>query len=124
MRRPRINLQIPTKKREGEGAIEVTNTMGATEPVRKYLESDAGNHLLPGIVKMAAELLMDGDVDLLYGAGYGERSESRINRCNGHQTRRSDTRVGPINLEIPELCKGSYLSSPLEPRLRAERPWL
>ena len=44
--------------------MEVTNTMGAGELVRKYLESDAGSDLLAEMVKMAAELLMDADVDL------------------------------------------------------------
>jgi hypothetical protein len=42
--------------------VEVTNTMGAAELVRKYLESDAGSDLLAEMVKMAAELLMDADV--------------------------------------------------------------
>ena len=101
--------------------MEVTNTMGAAELVRKYLESDAGSDLLAEMVKMAAELLMDADVDLLCGAGYGERSEDRVNSRNGHRARRWDTRAGTINLEIPKLRKGSYLPSLLEPRRRAEQ---
>ena len=101
--------------------MEVTNTMGAGELVRKYLESDAGSDLLAEMVKMAAELLMDADVDLLCGAGYGERTENRVNSRNGHRTRRWDTRAGTINLEIPKLRKGSYLPSLLEPRRRAEQ---
>jgi putative transposase len=95
--------------------------MGAAALVRKYLESDAGNDLLAEMVKMAAELLMDADVDLLCGAGYGERSENRVNSRNGHRTRRSDTRAGTINLEILKLRKGSYLPALLEPRRRAEQ---
>ena len=43
--------------------MEVTNTMGAGELVRKYLEADTGSDLLAAMVKMAAELLMDADVD-------------------------------------------------------------
>jgi hypothetical protein len=39
--------------------VEVANTMGAAELVRKYLESDAGSDLLAEMAKMAAELLMD-----------------------------------------------------------------
>jgi Transposase, Mutator family len=80
--------------------VEVTNTMGADELVRKYLESDAGSDLLAGIVRMAAELLVDADVDLLCGAGYGERSDDRVNSRNGHRVR------------------VSYLPSLLEPRRR------
>ena len=70
---------------------------------------------------MAAELLMDADVDALCGARYGERSDARVNSRNGHRERRSDTRAGTINLEIPKLRKGSYFPSLLEPRRRAEQ---
>jgi transposase-like protein len=101
--------------------VEVTNTMGAAALLRKYLESDAGSDLLAEMVKMAAELLMDAEVDVLCNAGYGERTEDRVNSRNGHRERRWDTRAGTINLEIPKLRKGSYLPSLLEPRRRAEQ---
>jgi putative transposase len=101
--------------------VEVTNTMGAAALVRKYLESDAGSELLAEMVKMAAELLMDADIDVLCNAGYGERTEDRVNSRNGHRERRWDTRAGTINLEVPKLRKGSYLPSLLEPRRRAEQ---
>ena len=101
--------------------MEVTNTMGASALVRKYLESDAGSELLAEMVKMAAELLMDAEVDVLCNAGYGERTGDRVNSRNGHRGRRWDTRAGTINLEIPKLRKGSYLPTLLEPRRRAEQ---
>lgn len=37
--------------------MEVTNTMGAAEPLRKYLESDAGSDRLAEMVKMAPSCL-------------------------------------------------------------------
>jgi transposase-like protein len=95
--------------------------MGAAELLRKYLESPAGSDLLGEMVKMAAELLMDADVDVLCNAGYGERSEARVNSRNGHRERRWDTRAGTITLDVPKLRKGSYLPSLLEPRRRAEQ---
>ena len=101
--------------------MEVTNTMGAAELLRKYLESPAGSDLLGEMVKMAAELLMDADVDMLCNAGYGERSDERVNSRNGHRQRRWDTRAGTISLEIPKLRKGSYMPSLLEPRRRTEQ---
>lgn len=101
--------------------MEVTNTMGATELLRKYLESPAGSDLLAEMVKMAAELLMDADVDVLCNASYGERSPERVNSRNGHRERRWDTRAGTISLEVPKLRKGSYLPALLEPRRRAEQ---
>ena len=70
--------------------MEVTNTMSAAELLRKYLESPAGSDLLAEMVKMAAELLMDADVDILCGAGYGERTPERVNSRNGHRERRWD----------------------------------
>jgi len=101
--------------------VEVTNTMGAAALVRKYLESDAGSDLLAEMVKMTAELLMDAEVDVACNAGYGERTEERVNSRNGHRERRWDTRAGTITLEIPKLRKGSYMPSLLEPRRRAEQ---
>jgi len=101
--------------------VEVTNTMNAAELLRKYLESPAGSDLLAEMVKMAAELLMDADVDILCGAGYGERTPERVNSRNGHRERRWDTRAGTVMLDVPKLRRGSYLPSLLEPRRRAEQ---
>jgi transposase-like protein len=101
--------------------VEVNNTMGAAELLRKYLESPAGSDLLAEMVKMAAELLMDADVDVLCNASYGERSADRVNSRNGHRERRWDTRAGTILLDVPKLRRGSYLPSLLEPRRRVEQ---
>ena len=101
--------------------MDATNTVGAAELVRKYLESDAGSDLLAEMVKMAAELLMDADVDAICNAGYGERTPDRLNSRNGHRLRRWDTRAGTVTLEVPKLRKGSYMPSLLEPRRRAEQ---
>jgi transposase-like protein len=101
--------------------VTANNNMGAAELLRKYLESPAGSDLLGEMVKMAAELLMDADVDVLCNAGYGERSDDRVNSRNGHRERRWDTRAGTISLDIPKLRRGTYLPSLLEPRRRAEQ---
>jgi putative transposase len=101
--------------------VDVSNTMGVHGLVRKYLESDAGSELLGEMVKTAAELLMDAEVDQLRGAGDGERSESRLNSRNGHAKRRSDTTAGTIEPEVPKLRRGFYFPSLLEPRRRAEQ---
>jgi hypothetical protein len=52
--------------------------MGAAELLRKYLESPAGSDLLGEMVKMAAELLMDADVDVIATLRAGGRQVSRI----------------------------------------------
>jgi transposase-like protein len=101
--------------------VTVNNTIGAAELLRKYLESPAGSNLLGEMVKMAAELLMDADVDVLCNAGYGERSDDRENSRNGHRARRWDTRAGTISLDVPKLRHGSYMPGLLEPRRRVEQ---
>jgi len=116
----RINLQT-LRRNEGEDAMTVNNTIGAAELLRKYLESPAGSNLLGEMVKMAAELLMDADVDVLCNAGYGERTDARENSRNGHRGRRWDTRAGTISLDVPKLRHGSYMPGLLEPRRRVEQ---
>jgi hypothetical protein len=41
--------------------VTANNNMGAAELLRKYVDSPAGLDLLAEMVKMVAELLMDGD---------------------------------------------------------------
>jgi len=103
--------------------VEVTNTMGAGELVRKYLESDAGSDLLAEMVKMAAELLMDADVDLLCGAAYGERTESRVNSRNGHRSRRWDTRAGTIDLRSPSCARAATCLPSSSRAAEPNKPW-
>ena len=44
----RVNLQVPTKEREGEDAVEVPTNMDALDWLRKHLDAD-GSDLLPRI---------------------------------------------------------------------------
>ncbi len=52
--------------------------------------------------------LMSAEADTICGAGYGERSEERVNSRNGYRHRDFDTRVGTIDVAIPKLRSGSY----------------
>ena len=75
-------------------------------------------------VAVLAEAVMEAEVAAQVGAGYGERSETRLTRRNGYRPRRWDTRAGSIELQIPKLRQGSYFPALLEPRRRAERALL
>ena len=75
-------------------------------------------------VAVLAEAVMEAEVAVQVGAGYGERSETRLTRRNGYRPRRWDTRAGSIELQIPKLRQGSYFPALLEPRRRAERALL
>jgi len=89
--------------------------------LRKHLDGD-GSDVIREMIKTFAEQLMSAEADVLCGAGYGERSEERVNSRNGYRSRTFDTRAGTIVLDIPKLRSGSYFPDWLvEPRRRAER---
>jgi putative transposase len=78
--------------------------------------------LLRRMVKTMAEALMSAEADAICGAGYGQRSEERINQRNGYRERDWDTRAGTVELAIPKLRSGSYFPEwLLERRRRAEQ---
>jgi len=78
--------------------------------------------LLRAMVKTMAEALMSAEADAICGAGYGERSDERVNRRNGYRERDWDTRAGTVELAIPKLRSGSYFPDwLLERRRRAEQ---
>ncbi|MGH2660964.1 MAG: IS256 family transposase, partial [Actinomycetota bacterium] len=92
--------------------------------LRKQVEQ-ADTDLLREMVKVFAERLMAEEADAICGAGYGERSNERVNRRNGYRGRAWDTRAGTIELALPKLREGSYFPDwLLEPRRRAERAFV
>ncbi len=103
--------------------MTVPTTIDPAGWLGKYLEGGDGDaDLARTMVKTFAETLMSAQAQALCQAGYGERSEERVNSRNGYRHRDWDTRVGTIDLAIPKLREGSY--SPdwlLVPRRRAEQ---
>jgi putative transposase len=66
--------------------------------------------------------LLSAQADAVCGAGYGERSNERVNSRNGYRHRDLDTRVGTLDVAVPKLRQGSlYPDWLLERRKRAER---
>ena len=100
--------------------MAATASIDAIEWLRKQVEAapDGLRTMLTAMVNV----LMSAEIDGLCGAGYGERSEDRVNSRNGYRSRSWDTRVGPIDLQIPKLRHGTYFPGwLLEPRRRAEK---
>jgi len=88
---------------------------------REQIDS-ASPDLLRAMVKTFADALMSAEVDAVCGAGYGERSEQRVNSRNGYRAREWDTRAGTVELAIPKLRTGSYFPDwLLQHRRRAEQ---
>src|SRR5260370_33775749 len=68
----------------------------------------ASPDMLRMMVREFAQRFMDGEVEQLCGASYGEVSQERVNSRNGYRRREWDTRAGTIELAIPKLRQGSY----------------
>ncbi len=82
----------------------------------------ASPDLLRSLMSTFLQTLMGAEADAMCGAGYGERSDERVNSRNGYRHRDFDTRVGTLDLAIPKLRQGSYFPDwLLEHRRRAER---
>jgi transposase-like protein len=77
--------------------------------------------LLREMVRAFAQKMMDAEVEVACGAGYGEVSPNRVNSRNGYRHREWDTRAGTVELAVPKLRHGSYFPSFLEHRRRAEK---
>ena len=102
--------------------MEVPTKMNPLAWLRKHIDAEEGSDTLREMIRAFAEELMDAEVDVLCGAGYGERSPERVNSRNGHRSRPSDTRAGRSTWRIPKLRSGSYFPEwLLQPRRRAER---
>lgn len=84
----------------------------------KYLTGETGDHdLARQMLATFAEALMSAQASALCEAGYGERTEERVNSRNGYRHRPWDTRVGSIDLADPEAARGHLL-----PRLAVAAP--
>ena len=83
--------------------------------------ASASPDLLREMIRGFAQKMMDAEVEVVCGAGYGEVSPQRVNSRNGYRPRDWDTRAGTVELAIPKLRHGSYFPSFLEHRRRAER---
>lgn len=78
--------------------------------------------VLQAMVRTAAQALVSAEADAMCGAGYGQRSDERVNSRDGYRVRDRDARAGRIDPAIPKLRSGSYFPAcMLAPRRRAEQ---
>jgi transposase-like protein len=59
------------------------------------------------VAEPALQILMGAGVEGLIGAGWHERTGDRVNYRNGYRERSLDTRLGSLQLRIPELRQGT-----------------
>lgn len=93
----------------------------ASIALTELAEKGSDVDLVRDMLHLAAQKVMEMDVEALCGVPYGERTVPRENSRNGYRNRASETRTGAIDLRIPKLRKGSYFPGFLEPRRTAEK---
>lgn len=75
--------------------------------LRALVEKTPVVDLLREMISFAAERLMEREVGAATGAGFGEKSPSRLAQRNGYRDRDWETRTGTVELRIPKLRTGS-----------------
>ena len=89
--------------------MTVPTTLDAAGWLRNHFDGDDGDSdLLRSMLQSFAETLMSAEASMQCQAGYGERTDDRVNSRNGYRERRWDTRAGTIELAVPKLREGTY----------------
>ena len=103
--------------------MTVPTTLDAAGWLRNHFDGDDGDSdLLRSMLQAFAETLMSAEASMQCQAGYGERTDERVNSRNGYRDRRWDTRAGTIELQVPKLREGTYYPAwLLTHRRRAEQ---
>ena len=102
---------------KGEHAMTDHNSIDPEKFLSDQLAA-ASPDLLRSMLGTFITALMGAEADSLCGAGYGERTDDRVNSRNGYRHRDFDTRAGTLDIAIPKLRQGSYfpgLAAPIEP---------
>jgi transposase-like protein len=87
--------------------MAAAHSVDPVQLLEKHLAS-ASPDLLREMIVSFANVMMSAQADRVCGAGYGERSDQRVNRRNGYRGREWDTRVGTVELAVPKLREGSF----------------
>ena len=72
--------------------------------------AEASPDLMRSLLQSIINALLSADADAVVGAEWGRPSPGRTSQRNGYRHRDLDTRVGTIDVAIPKLRKGTYLS--------------
>ncbi|WP_432901513.1 IS256 family transposase [Micromonospora matsumotoense] len=101
--------------------MAASESVNPVELLREQIEG-ASPDVLQAMIRTFAQAVMSAEADAICGAGYGQRSDERVNSRNGYRVREWDTRAGTIDLAVPKLRTGSYFPDwLLTHRRRAEQ---
>jgi putative transposase len=96
---------------------------GKGETTTEWMQAllDEPEDLLAEVVRVGLEALMEAERDGYVGAGRYERNGSRRTRRNGYKPRTLRTRVGTLELRVPQTRDGRFYPSMLERYQRSEQ---
>ena len=94
---------------------------GIEETVKLIQQTDSGELLR--VLEFGIKEIIEAELSALLGAGPYERSENRITHRNGVRSRRNvlSTGLGPVEIGIPKLRRGSFYPSILDQYKRIDR---
>ena len=71
-------------------------------PLAELMAKSGDPDFLRSVAESVLQILMEADVDGLIGAGRHERTADRATWRNGYRDRSLDTRLGTLNLKVPQ----------------------
>ncbi len=86
--------------------------------------SHEGLEYIPQIIEQLMNVAMKAEREEYLRAGSYERKEEREGYANGYKPRTLQTRIGKLNLAIPQVREGGFYPEALEKGLRSERALL
>jgi len=89
------------------------------EELRQLLAED--RDLLKGIVEQTVQQVLEADMEQTLQAGKSERTETRLGYRAGYYHRLLLTRVGPIELRVPQDRQGRFRTEVFERYQRSDK---
>jgi len=96
-------------------------TKNSSEELLSELIKNQGDNLMGEILRLGLQQLMELDRDEHIGVGSYERGEDRRSQRNGYKSRQLYTRIGTLNLRVPQTRDGEFYPSILERYQRSEK---
>jgi transposase-like protein len=96
-------------------------TKVSSEELLTELINYQGDNLMGEIVRLGIQQLMELDRDEHIGVGSYERGQERRSQRNGYKSRQLYTRVGTLNLRVPQTRDGEFYPALLERYQRSEK---
>jgi transposase-like protein len=103
------------------GADAMTRKQGTTSVIDVKALLDADGDYLRAMVRAVVEATLEAEMTAALGAEKGERSEARLGYRSGHYTRTLITRVGTLELRVPQDRDGRFSTRLFERYQRSEK---